>query len=774
MNPLIPMLAITGNPTHEQLDTMLTTYKSVGIDTVMLYPRSGLEITYMSEEWRVLMEHALKTAQSLEMHVWLYDEFNWPSGSCKNTVILQDASFAAKRFVYENGTVQVETMQPGAAQRVFQPFDSDMLNPKATECFIRLTHEKYYTWFGGYFGNVIVGIFTDEPSFIYTANAKGMYPYYDGVCEDYTAVCGGDLKADICAYEQGDNTTHFPGEFRKLISKRFKMAFIDPVSQWCRAHNLQLTGHALDDEHPLTGTKETGDWFSFIEQMDLPGVDEIPTRLCVKDEMLFSMIENVRYNGKAHAMAELFALGPCSMSFARRKHLLWYAAAHGVDHFFIAISHLDAKGNVLRPNYFDNFNHHNPDFDGVRLLAKEAKTVAEFAKKRTTAAVGIRVCYNNYLTALCKREDDAVHAAFQALIDALVEEQVTFRFLRENEQAEMPYVFDMRGAAFVEENSGKIYTDPLTAARSVVGADGIWVTDVNGKRMRDIRLKTYEDGTVLVLDRSNEPKGPRVCILHTANGDVHFTLESYGVKVFEKGDTREEADICGAKIPFENLQVTPLSDRILRPQFFKKDTFSFTINAPLTVRMHRRCYPEESGTVTLDGKKIAFEDTCTELTACFSHLYRTATVELTAGEHVIFTDLKDLGYLPAVLLTGAFPFEGSFFGKCEVTGTLTIPKTAKAAMLALGDAQLYTTLSVNGEEIDAKAFAPYRFEIPARFYGSTVDITLTFHSSLAPLFGDLLTWSKQKIYVNEQWDDVPKSAPEVLNVPTLHIEGIWR
>ena len=144
-------------------------------------------------------------------------------------------------------------MQAGTAERVFHPFDSDMLNPEATKCFIWLTHEKYYQWFGEYFGNVIAGIFTDEPSFIYTANSAGVYPYYDGVCEDYAAACGGDLKADICAYEQGDNTTHFPGEFRKLISKRFKMAYIDPIAQWCREHGLPLTGHTLNDEDPLVG-----------------------------------------------------------------------------------------------------------------------------------------------------------------------------------------------------------------------------------------------------------------------------------------------------------------------------------------------------------------------------------------------------------------------------------------------------------------------------------------------------------------------------------------
>ena len=52
MKPLIPMLAITGKPQIEDITQMFQAYQKVGIDAVMLYPRSGLEIEYMSEEWR--------------------------------------------------------------------------------------------------------------------------------------------------------------------------------------------------------------------------------------------------------------------------------------------------------------------------------------------------------------------------------------------------------------------------------------------------------------------------------------------------------------------------------------------------------------------------------------------------------------------------------------------------------------------------------------------------------------------------------------------------
>lgn len=772
MNPLIPMLAITGNPTNEQLEKMLTAYKAVGIDAVMLYPRSGLEVEYMSDAWRELVGFVLETAENLDMHIWLYDEFNWPSGSCKNTVIEQDPAFGAKRFLYENGEVRVEVMRPGEVQRVAQPFDSDMLNPAAVRCFIKLTHEKYYAWFGKYFGNVIAGIFTDEPSFIYTANGKGMYPYYDGVCEDYFAACGGDLKADIRAHCEGEITPNFPGVFRSLIGKRFKESFIDQVAAWCKAHNLPLTGHTLDDENPLSATRETGDWFPFIEQMDIPGVDEIPTRLSVYDEMLFSMMENVRYNGKPHAMAELFALGPCSMPYARRRQLLWYAAAHGIDHFFIAISHLDAKGNVRKPDFFDNFNYHNPDFEGVRLLAQAAEKAAAFAQKRPTATVGIRVPYTLYLAALGKGEDTAVADTFKAIIEDLVASQVTFRFLRETETADTPFVLTMKEDGILEETENRTYQTVADAVTAIAAKDnGVKVVDKNGALVKNIRVKTYEDGSVIILDRENAPVGARACTLHTQNGQVDFTLENYGVKVFEKGVSEAEKAISGEEISLINVTVTPLCDNVLRPQFFGSDTFRFTLSEPLTVKVHRRVYPDASGAVTVDGNTVAFDRPCDALTDCFSYLYRTGEVQLSAGEHTVFTDMKDYGYLPAVLFTGAFPFDNTFFGKLEVTGELAVPADAKAAYITMDDHLLYVTAKIDGETVGEDIFAPYRFEIPPKYFGKTVTVTLTFHTSLAPLFGDLCTWNKQGVFTTA-WEDTPKSAAEMLHIDGLNLRSV--
>ncbi len=776
MNPFIPMLALTGRPTTEKIEKMLTTYKNVGIDAVLLYPRSGLEIEYMSEEFRDLIGFAVETAKRLSMHIWLYDEFNWPSGSCKNAVAKQDPAFAARRFVYENGAVTVETMESGKAERVFHPFDNDMLNPDAVDCFIRLTHEKYYQWFGEYFGNVIPGIFTDEPSFIYTANADGLYPYYEGVEEDYKAACGGDLKADIVAFHQGADTKHFPGVFRRLIGERFTESFITRVAAWCKAHNLLLAGHTLNDEAPLSATFETGEWFGFIEKMSIPGVDEIPSKLYVNTDTLFTMIENVRFNGSKHAMAELFALGPCSMPFARRKQFLWYAAAHGIDHYFIAISHLDAKGNVKKPDFFDNVNYHCPDFDGFGLLAKEAAKAAQFAEKTVDAAIGVYCPYAAYLEALSTREELQVEEQFKAVVEQLICNQLPWRMLREGENHTCKMALYPTLDGVKDMVSGVVYRDAETAVNAASLYRKTTVTDKNGALMQDILVKTYTDGSVAVIDRRNKALGARVGVLTTVNGSVDITLENYGVCVFENGVLHAEK-AAKKGYPVDNITVSFPFDNVYRPHFFLENTAKFTVTTPMTVTVCTRIYPDPFA-LLLDGQTVSVTEPCEELTECYSHLYVKTTLSLSAGEHTLTANVKDLGYLPAVLLLGDFmpkgdtlrprgaETEGAFWHTATLQAQVALSENATA--IVTDDAQMYMTAAIDGEPIGAAAFAPYSFTVPEKYRGKDVTLTLQLHTTLAPLFNDLATLKNQDIFVTP-WNDVPASTPETLDVAALHI-----
>lgn len=776
MNPIIPMLAVTGSPRIEKIRYMLEQYKRVGIDTILLYPRSGLEIEYMSEEWRMFCSRVLAMVSELQMKVWLYDEYNWPSGSCKNTVIREDASFRAKRFLYKNGTVSLVEMKPKEEGLIAEPFENDMLNPEAVQCFIRLTHDRYYDWFKQYFGNVIVGIFTDEPSFIYTANGQGIFPFYKGIQEDYQRVTGNVVEDDIKRYCEGHNTEHFPGTYRRLLSDRFCYAYIRQLAEWCRGHGILLTGHTLTDDSPLLATRVTGDWFQFMEYPDVPGVDELQTGFSYVQDRLFSMIENMRYNGKANAMSELFALGPCSMSYTKRRQMLWYAAAYGVNHFFVGISHLDAKGNILKPDFFDNFNCYNPDFDGVRQLAQEAQLAAEFSDKKVLAPIGVRCPYTAYLNALGRRKDRIIEAAYTELIDRLTTMQMPWRVLREEEANTCQIVLDIQEDGIYDEISGQQFSTVETLAAWLdTRYDGPKVLLPDGTPSQEVLLKQYEDGTLLVIERKDIPTTKCDYILCTAEGRKAFTLEPRGVVVFKPGDSSREQQSCVKEIKLEDIRVVPANDNIYRCQFLKDTKTTVRAAEPMTVRMFRRIYPDIGGKVLLDGKEMSFEEICCpELTDCFSELYSKTEVVLEKGVHTIETDITDYAYLPSVLIGGRFSISDNLlkrqdagkqpvFGRIKVTGNIEIPPDSRQAFLKIDACEMYVVVKINGECMIESAFAPHRILIPEQFYGQKISVELTFFTSLAPLFGDLKTMKEEGIF-NPNWVDVPISTPETLDI----------
>ncbi|MDR0931650.1 MAG: hypothetical protein LBM70_01340 [Victivallales bacterium] len=93
--PLIPMGAIVGRPTPEEIRKHLSKFRSVGVEQYLLYPRSGCELEYMSDEWLDCCAMYIKEAKALGYKaLWLYDEFNWPSGQCGGRVQAANPDFA--------------------------------------------------------------------------------------------------------------------------------------------------------------------------------------------------------------------------------------------------------------------------------------------------------------------------------------------------------------------------------------------------------------------------------------------------------------------------------------------------------------------------------------------------------------------------------------------------------------------------------------------------------------------------------------------------------
>ncbi len=74
------------------------------------------------------------------------------------------------------------------------------MTQSSVDCFIRLTHQRYYDWLEGYFGNTVIGFFTDEPDLLGRIGNPKCHAWTWGF-EDIVTKHGGRLYVGENSYE---------------------------------------------------------------------------------------------------------------------------------------------------------------------------------------------------------------------------------------------------------------------------------------------------------------------------------------------------------------------------------------------------------------------------------------------------------------------------------------------------------------------------------------------------------------------------------------------
>ena len=776
MNEIIVMLAMTTRLSKERITRKIQSLHRGGVSGVMLYARSGLEVEYMSEDWRSFCADIIEAARAEGMTVWLYDEFNWPSGACKGMVVQENPAYEAKRFVVEDGRVSVRALPEEGTELIWNR--TDLLNPQAVDCFIRKTHEQYYRWFGKDFGGLIEGIFTDEPSYIYACQQENMLPYYEGIHQDYAEAFSADLEADMLDWQSGGNNG-FPKRFYAIITRRFRDTYLGRVSAWCQAHGLKTTGHLMNDDDLYRSIRSSGDWFASCELLDVPGLDNIVSDVNTLFDCTNAKLEALRLEGKKEAMAELFALGPCNMSFAKMTQTLWHNAAYGINRYFVAVSHFDAKGNWNKPDYFTNFTDDSPHFAMFPLLAEEARKAAAWADKEPVYQVAVRYPYSACLDAMSAGQQQKVADNYQDCVQTLIQNQIPWRLIRESAQGNYPVTVSMDAAGFRMDDCDRKF-DTMQALLDTAGcfSSPAQVLE-NGKLAENVFVKAYTDGSVLVIDRSESP-AERQLELRRDDLRAAFTLSYQGVRTLGADFAGEEISAYNS-VPVTVEQLRMDRDNLYRCEFYDRSSCILRTEEPVRVRIHVRQYPAKE-TVMLDGKVLAADRPCDQLTNCFNPLYTsTGELVLTPGEHVLTTEAADSMHLPAVLLGGDFVFGGNclytdpgrvasvpFFGCMTATVTFSVPENAREAWVSLGDQPLAARLELNGKIVSENIASFGRLALPADSAGKKVTALVHVYSSLAPIFGDVAA-ADQKLDMRVHWvrDYCAASRQEMLDVQKL-------
>ncbi len=789
--PFIVMSAVTGKPTKQDVAVYLQQLKDNGIEQFMIYPRSGCELEYLSEEWFDTVGYFIAQAKRLDMKVWLYDEFNWPSGDAGGKVTEKGYVMRGLKIKGENkGRISGHSLYNSGVFGV--KMFPDVMSHEAVDYFIECTHEQYAKHFGEYFGNVIVGIFTDEPSINYACGDEDV-PYYDGLETDYFDRCGRSLWEDIES-DREEAKQNLSEVCISLAGERLCECFLNKISNWCRKHGLILTGHFGMDDSAFVSTKYNGDLLACQKALMMPGIDELWTKMDMPQLLtLMGSIDYARsskmaaeqdgvdssgmYTKKDYgAMAELYALGPCDMSYEVKRCMLYLSACFKVDHYFLAISPMDMRGNAKIKDYFNPFTADQPDFAGMKLLAKEAQTAATMAKWDYKPDVLVR-----HTSSLCARHmmEEPKDDVFTSLAEQLAIRQLQWKYIAEGETASGIPVIE-----FTEEFAycldGFVTDDPQAVCDRLeeYGRKELVVSDGKGEPVPGLFVRKYDNGECVVLNLF-APAGE-----YLVAGKPVF-LDRYGVyyvhgenSEFDLSDrfaiAAEDRGYSGNGIPVqEHFSVSYGNPNIIRTLYMNDKTVS-----------EIQCQCEEGMEVTFSVR----EDVCAGLgedkfsdlvpdeimPEGFRKFYRmSGPHHLKKGTSFVSAE-NELKYFPSVLISGEFSAEiqsgeinrivlkertqeyvaGERFadyGKVIFTAKVTVPEGAKG--LVLKGTDLYTKVFIDDELVGERIFGPYLYVTKEQLQGKTVTLKIEQFSSLGPILGDIAYYDKNS--QNVGWRGTP-------------------
>jgi hypothetical protein len=212
-------------------------FEKHGVYGFVIHPRIGLpqNVKWLGPEMIHAMHVAIDEAAKRKMYVILYDEGMYPSGSSGGQVVARNPAHAARGLAkvdlkpgeepkLADGTKLVTITERAGGSRVAiidqpsggnirglhyigegsgeriredSPAAGDILNPEAVTSFMELVYDKYYHEFGKYFGSVIIGIFTDEPSPLGRGGARGVVPGNALIIPQINQILGYDITPHL-------------------------------------------------------------------------------------------------------------------------------------------------------------------------------------------------------------------------------------------------------------------------------------------------------------------------------------------------------------------------------------------------------------------------------------------------------------------------------------------------------------------------------------------------------------------------------------------------
>ena len=309
---------------------------------------SAMDPDYLTPDYLDVLAKVVRRAGELGMHVYLYDEGGWPSGGACGLVAGSDPDgrFAPREIApAPDGPAAVRIRPyPGAGTAAYP----SVIERGTTRRFLDLTHGAIAKRLGGEIGTTMRIAFTDEPDAPRDAPGRALAWTAD-FSDEFRRRKGYDIAPLVPALVADRETADVSLaqariDMLDVRADLFVERFLLPVRDWCRAHEMLSGGHLNNEDIPERAAElGHGSLLRSLRAMDVPGVDVIWRQLfpatgagpAVANPFPRYAASAMHQNGGRLALSESFGIFGDSLSPAEMKWVVDFQMVRGINLFVL-------------------------------------------------------------------------------------------------------------------------------------------------------------------------------------------------------------------------------------------------------------------------------------------------------------------------------------------------------------------------------------------------------------------------------------------------------
>jgi len=441
-----------------------------------------MDVSYLSPEFFQRVKVAVEQAKRLGINYWLYDEGGWPSGQACGQVIKGHPELRASVMrLVEDGQWQIRKAR-----------GADRLNPKATQRFINLTHQRYHDAIGRHFGETILLTFTDEPSAGRVIPGKQI-PWTQGFGDDFQKRFGYRVEEHLGVFEKRPDELTTDNmririDFFDCWTQRFLDAYFLPIQRWCHEHGVLSAGHLGGEDETIGVLKYGyGHILRTLRAHDVPGVDVIWRQIFPgKKNHHFPLYASTAAHqiGSPHAFTESFAVYGNGLTLEQMRWITDYQYVRGINLMVIGCYPLSTRDHLMcgeRPH----FGQINPLWDYIPLFHSY---VARLGYALSCAQPIIETAvYYPVRDMWARGLRDEVVDGYESLVDTLLQNQCGFDLIDD----------DVLADKATQVEAGLCRTGPM-AYRNIIFGPCAWLKESSVKKLAEF---VRSGGQLLCLGR---------------------------------------------------------------------------------------------------------------------------------------------------------------------------------------------------------------------------------------------------------------------------------